>query len=102
MAGQHVLDLGRVDVEPAGDDQLLRPAADDQVSVVVDPEVAGPEPGRPAVVGGDEGLGVGRRALPVAVEDVGPADEDLVVRSASLTSTPGSGNPTVPGRRSPS
>ena len=71
------LDLARVDVQPAADDQLLAAAGDLEAPVVgVEPaEVAGAEP----AVGGER-LRRGLGALPVAREDLRAADEDLPVR----------------------
>src|SRR3954447_8060206 len=76
MVLERRLDLARVDVEPAADDELLRAPGDLEAAVVgVDPaEVAGPEP---AVAGQRVGRRVG--PVPVAVEDLRPADEDLAV-----------------------
>src|SRR3954449_2358715 len=70
------LDLARVDVEPAADDELLRAPGDLEAAVpVVDPaEVPGAEP---AVVRERVGRRVG--PVPVAVEDLRAADEDLAV-----------------------
>ena len=67
---QHLLDLARVDVEAADQDQLAPPVDQVQVAVLVEVgDVAGGEPA------------VGVRALgavgPVAGEDVGAADDDL-------------------------
>ena len=45
MGVQHVLDLGRVDVVAAADDELLAPADDEQEPVLVEvAEVTGVEP----------------------------------------------------------
>ena len=69
--GQHVLELGRVDVLAAGDDHVLR-AADDPVEalLVLAREVAGLEP---AVCESAALCGV----LPVAAHHVGRAHPDL-------------------------
>ena len=70
--GQQLLDLGRTDVLPAPDDDVLHPVGDGQVAVVVDhADVAGAEP----TLGVDE-LRVECRVR-VAGEAVGPAAEDL-------------------------
>ena len=69
---QRLLDLPRVDVVPAADDQLLLPVDDEEVAVLIDPgQVPGAEP---AV--GDGGCGRVRLA-PVALHDVVAADRDL-------------------------
>ena len=50
---QGLLDLGRVDVEPAGDDHVLEPVDDVQVAVVVQvADVAGVMPAVPGGLGG--------------------------------------------------
>jgi hypothetical protein len=65
---EHLLDRHRVDVVAAADDQVLGPAGDPQVAVVVEPaEVAGVDPARL-----DEGAAVVRLAQ-VAGEHAGPA-----------------------------
>ena len=79
MAGDHVLHLAGVHVEPPGDDQLLRPSPDDEIPVRLDPEVTGAEPGRPALPVRLEGLGVGRRSLPVPVEHIRAPHQDLAL-----------------------
>ena len=50
MAGERVLDLGRVDVLAAGDDHVLHPVDEEEVPVVV--EVAGVARVVPAVAEG--------------------------------------------------
>src|SRR4051794_18723972 len=74
MVLERRLDLARIDVEPAADDELLRAPGDLEAAVpVVDPaEVAG---AKPAVAGQRLGRRVG--AVPVAVEDPRAAHEDL-------------------------
>ena len=73
MARERVLDLARVHVVAAGDDQLLARPDDAQVAVAVElAEVAGAEP----AVGG-EGLGVGVGPLPVAAEHVRAPQQHL-------------------------
>ncbi len=91
---QHVLDLARVHVEAARDDELLGSPDDAEVAVVIElADVAAAEPS----------VGVERVAgrvvpVPVAGEHVRSAEQDLARRpSARRTSTPGSGKPTVPG-----
>ena len=73
------LDVLRVDVPAADDDQVLDPARDEQLAVAEEPEVAGAEE-RAAVVPGQAGaadvaglLG----AVPVALRDARPRDPDL-------------------------
>src|SRR5262245_60025883 len=71
MGPQDLLDLARVHVVTAGDDELLGPAADAQVAVRVErAEVTGAEP---AIAG--EGFAAG--AVEVSGDDVGPAHLDL-------------------------
>src|SRR5579872_7486103 len=72
MLVEHLLDLARVDVVAAADDQVLLAVHDVEVAVLVDPgQVAGVEPAVADRLGG--GLG----PLPVALHDVRPADDDL-------------------------
>src|SRR4051794_21962497 len=72
MLVEHLLDLPRVDVEAAADDQLLLAVDDVEVAVLVDPgHVPGPQP----AVG--HGVGRGVLALPVGAHDHRTADEDL-------------------------
>src|ERR1700677_5382595 len=69
---EDLLDLARVHVVAAADDQVLLPVDDVEVAAGVDPgQVAGVEP---AVA---DRLGGGLRALPVALHHVRPADDDL-------------------------
>ncbi len=70
------LDLARVHVQAARDDHLLGPAADHQVpgGRVHRADVAGTEP----AVRGEGSLTAGR-VVPVAGEDVRPAELDLAV-----------------------
>src|SRR3954454_5177787 len=74
MVLERRLDLARVDVQPAADDELLAAAGDLEAAVLLvhAAEVAGAKPG---VAG--ERLGCGVRPAPVAVEDLRAADEDL-------------------------
>ena len=72
VPGQHLLDLARVDVEAAPDDQVLLAVDDrDEAVVVFGAEVAGAEP---AV---DDGLRRRLRLVVVAGEDVMAPDDDL-------------------------
>jgi hypothetical protein len=105
VADEHLLDLARVDVEAAAQDEVLLAVDDAQeAALVLGPQIAGAEPAvddrRRRVVG----------ALVVAGEDVVPADDDLAdlaVRlstiasstsgSAISTSTPQMGWPIEPG-----
>src|SRR5579862_1305654 len=75
---EHDLHLARVDVQPAGDDHLLGPAADAQVPGrrVDRPNVAGAEP----AVRGERGVRAGR-VVPVPREHLWPAELDLAVRT---------------------
>src|SRR6266851_9704867 len=77
MALQCDLDLAGVDVQSAGDDEFLYPAANDQVpaGLIDAADVAGAEP----AVLGEGRLGRGR-VTPVAAEDLGTAQLDLAVR----------------------
>src|SRR5579875_2864906 len=69
---EHLLDLARVDVVAAADDELLLAVDDEEVAVLVDPaHVAGVQP---AV---DDGLRRGLRPLPVAAHHVVALDHDL-------------------------
>src|SRR5581483_10869408 len=69
---EHLLDLARIDVEAAPDDQLLLPVDDEEEAVLVDvAHVAGVEP---AAL---ERLGGGGRLLEIALHDVVAADHDL-------------------------
>src|SRR3954453_23601015 len=76
MVLERRLDLPGINVEPAADDELLRAPGDLEAAVpVVDPaEVAGAEP---AVAGQRLRRRLG--PVPVAVEDLRAADEDLAV-----------------------
>ena len=77
---QHGLDLGRVDVLAAGDDQLLQPAADPVVALVVAlGDVAGQQP---AVAERGRGRLV---VAPVAGEDVRAAHEQLALAGRGRT-----------------
>ena len=99
MRAQDVLDLARVHVVAAADDQLLRPSDDAEVAVGVElADVAGAEP----AVGGER-LGVGVGPVEVAGEHVRAPHLDLVrcLRRAAPRRR-AAGSPTVPGRRSPS
>src|SRR5580700_12089765 len=72
MLVEHLLDLSRVDVVAAADDQVLFPVHDVEVAVGVDAgQVAAVEPAVADRLGG--GLG----AVPVALHHVRPADDDL-------------------------
>src|SRR6478752_2943784 len=67
------LDLARVHVEPAADDQLLHPVHDEEIAVLVDPaDIATAEP---AVRRDRRGRRI--RQIPVALHDVVTADLDL-------------------------
>src|SRR6185437_638820 len=69
---EHLLDLARVDVVAAADDQLLLAVHDVEVAVLIDAaHVAGVQP---AV---DDRLGRRLRPLPVALHHVVAADDDL-------------------------
>src|SRR6266566_2311228 len=69
---QHVLDLARVHVVPAADDELLLPADDEQEPVLVEvAEVAGVQPGA------GEGLGGRLRPVQVPLHHVHAAGDDL-------------------------
>src|SRR3954453_20566757 len=71
-AGQRALDLDRVDVLAAAVDHVLLAIDDVEQPVLVDPaEVAGVQPAA------DEGLLRGVGVVPVALHDVGPADQQL-------------------------
>ena len=63
VRGQHQLDLVRIDVEPADEDQLAEPVDEEQVAVLVG---VGDVAGRPPAVGVGRAGAVG----PVAVEEV--------------------------------
>ncbi len=69
-AGEHLLDLVRVDVEAADQDQLAQPVDQEQVAVGVG---VGHVAGRPPAVG----VGPVPAVRPVAAEQVGAADHDL-------------------------
>src|SRR5580692_9069332 len=72
MLVEHLLDLPRVDVVAAPDDQVLLAVHDVEVAVLVDPgQVTGVEPAVADRLSG--GLG----AIPVALHHVRPADDDL-------------------------
>src|SRR3954454_8400173 len=75
------LDLARVDVETAADDELLAAPRDLEAAVlrVETAEVAGPEPAVPR-----QRLRRRVRAAPVAGKDLRPADEDLLVVQPQL------------------
>ena len=100
VLGQDLLDLGRVDVLPAGDDHVLEPVLDEEVAVVVDvPDVAGAEP---AVVGDRLGGVVGlvqvahhplRRAEPELARLARGDVLEPVAGSTTRTSAPGSSVP---------
>ena len=67
-----LFDLRRIDVEAARQDHVLAAVHKREIAAIIHPaHVAGQEP----AIG--EGSGVLRRAVPVAGEDVGPADRDL-------------------------
>ena len=105
MLVEHLLDLARIDVVAAADDQVLLAVDDEEVAVLVDPcHVARDEP---AVVGDRLGGRVG--PLPVAVHHVVPTDLDLAdlalsdgspSSSTTRISTPSIGVPIEPGLRS--
>src|SRR4029453_15910993 len=70
---EHLLELPRVDVVAAANDQLLLAVDDEEVAVLVDaPDVAGPKP----AIGGQD-LSGGLRSAPVARHHVVAADGDL-------------------------
>jgi hypothetical protein len=76
MAGEHVLDLERMDVLAAGDDHVVDATLDPEVAVLVDPAgVAGVVPAVP------NRLLVGVRTVPVADESLvrGEVNCDLAV-----------------------
>jgi len=105
MLTQRDLDLGRCDVEPACDDELLDAVDDAHESGLVDrDDVAGAEP---AV--GEDLLGLFGLAV-VAAEHLRSAHDQLssltrldilrrLVGIDDTRSVPGSGSPTVPGTR---
>src|SRR4029077_11984989 len=69
---QRLLDLPRVDVVAAADDQVLLPVHDVEVAVLVHPgQVTGVEPAVADRLGGRLG------AMPVTLHHVRPADDDL-------------------------
>ena len=77
MVQHHLLHLGRVDVEPAGDEHVLDPVGDvDVAGRVHHPHVAGVEP--PV---GVDGLGRGLRVVDVAGHDVVAPHQDLPRRA---------------------
>ena len=100
---QHLLDLPRVHVVAAPDDQVLLPVDDVVVAVGVHPgHVAGAEPSVGDRLGGGLGL------VPVALHHVVAADGDLAdlparhvwpASSTSRISTPSMGVPMEPGLR---
>ena len=93
-AGQQLLDLPRIDVEPAGDDEVLRPSRDAEVAVGVElADVAGQEPAVAERIRGASG-----RSQYVRIT-FGPRTQ-ISSLSPRRTSTPGSAMPTEPGRRS--
>src|SRR4029077_2985445 len=72
MAQQHLLDLARIDVAATADDHVLGPVAQRQKPVLVKAaEIAGVQPAAA------QGLGTGRRVLPVALHDAVAAGDDL-------------------------
>jgi hypothetical protein len=78
MLVEHLLDLPRVDVVAAANDQVLLPVDDVEVAVLVDPgQVTGVEPAPIRLPCPLHGLGGGLGALPVAFHHVRPADDDL-------------------------
>ena len=94
MPEKDVLDFGGVDVVATGDDELGGATEETDVPVLDDTEVTGAEP--PVV----EASRCRRGSLPVAGEHRGP--RTAAPSSPTSASTPGNGDPTVPGRRSPS
>ena len=62
------LNVGRVAVDAADDDQVLGPAADEQLAFIQKAQIAGPEIGVVFIARdtGSEGLGAGLGAVPVA------------------------------------
>src|SRR5205823_1510163 len=85
MSLEHQLDLARVDVVAARDDQLLEPAADGQAAVLPQlSHVAGPHP---AV---DEYLRRRLLVAPVAAEDLAALEQDFVL-PAQANLDPGQG-----------
>src|SRR3954454_6467108 len=93
MVLERRLDLAGIDVEPTADDELLRAPGDLEAAVpVVDPaEVAG---AKPAVAGQRLGRRVG--AVPVAVEDLRAAHEDLAVLAVEADLDPRQRPPDAP------
>ena len=101
MLGDHLLDLGGIDVEAADDDEVLGPVDEVQVAVVVGHgDVAGAQP----AVGGQHPGGL-LGIVEVALEHVGALHPDLAgvaaqhvvaVSSTSRTSMPSSTLPTEP------
>src|SRR5260370_11067752 len=88
-----VLDVRGGDILAArGDDDVLLPVQDLEIAVLPRPDVAGVQPALPVDRRGRE-LGI----LEVAPEDVGPRVR-ISPSSASATSMPGMGWPTVPTR----
>ncbi len=99
---------GRIDVEPAGDDEILVAADQKDVAArIAKAEIAG---GEEAVV---VQIGAGLFGVaPIALEHIGALDLDHAARavrqigavggSVTRMEMPGSGNPTEPGTRSPS
>src|SRR5262249_13826947 len=74
----HAFDLLGIDVEPAGDDQVLGAADDREVAVGIEAaDIAGAE----EAVGAELAAGL-LRVAPVAAEDVGPAHLDVADRSS--------------------
>ena len=106
--GEHrVLDIPRIDVDAAADDQVLEPVDDVEVAVGVEPaDVAGVQPaaahrvrrlGVGVPVAGHQRPGPGRRSRrPHRPMPAPPSARSI------RTSTPGAGLPTLPARTSPS
>ena len=97
VPGEHVLDVARVDVEPAADDEVLLAVDDAEVPVAVDrADVAG---GEPPVVDVRCRRPLRWRPSPVAAHDVRAADEDLaVVGEADLDAREGLADRAAAGR----
>jgi hypothetical protein len=74
------LDVLRIVVHAADDDEVLDPASDEQSAALVqEPEVSGAQPGAAGLVGNArmEGFRRCRLVAPIAARDVGPAYPDL-------------------------
>ena len=102
-----MLDVGRVDVVAASDDDVLASPDDVEVAVLVDPaEVAGQEP--PVDPGAGRRLGVavvlalGRPGIRMRTSPTPPAGTGVPFSPTQTISAGGSGLPTDPGRRTAS